>query len=96
MNVNFPAGDDLGSATVRGASILAIYRQMAGDAATAESLVCDVMAAVQADAGWRLAEAAEAEDVGETTEAADAIVAEAGEMFEEMVGAAIDAALATS
>lgn len=96
MQVNFPAGDDIGSATVRGASILAIYRQFAGDDATAECLVRDVMAIAQGDAGWRLAEAADAEHIGVTSEAADAIIAAATEMFEEMVGRAIDADVANA
>jgi hypothetical protein len=97
MDVNFPSGVDLGSATVRGASILAIYRRLSGDLenasceATAAELIADVMAAVQSDAGWRLAAAADSEDMGVTVVEAEKLVAVASEIFEEMVGSAIDA-----
>lgn len=82
----------LADATIRGSKMLLAYRQVAGACATAESLMADVLAAVQAGAGWRLAAAADGADLSETTEAADDAVAEAVEIFERMVCAAIDAA----
>ena len=86
----------LNEAAARGRQMIDAYRRLAGcDSYAAAELISDVLAAVQADAGWRLDDALggvdDEPDLGLTTGAADDVVQAARDAFDSLVADAVEA-----
>lgn len=86
----------LNEAADRGRQMIDAYRRLAGcDSYAAAELISDILAAVQADAGWRLDDALggvdDEPDLGLTTGAADDVVQAARDAFDSLVADAVEA-----
>lgn len=81
---NYPAGDGIGSASVRGESIIAYYQQQCPGATTAD-LIADILAAVECDRQVSEGEARAEGRYTSSIDTPDSVIEEAESALETMI-----------